>query len=561
MPFLSILLVWLLFALIVGVETRARNSITLIILLIFIAKTLTTIAGKILAPEDSLQRLISCPEELAAYFYIWAKRFIYYSVYGYMPLGIFIQIGLTGALLPVLWAIYKLGLIALAAIFVLQWKDTLKDKLSIEEQDGVLKHSLARVYNLILGKLYIVIILYFLTLITIAAFAYTGTALQLIFRMIGSLIIIAVGVGLWQLVRFLFNKLFSVSDRVKERFPGLEAKVNKYISFVQIAINIFLFLITATFILETWGLDLADFIVAGIGGIIIKKLVSIGITVVLALLAIDASQYFIQRMLEEKAGDQDKGIELSKRVKTFLPLFNNLVKYVTFFIAGMIILGQFGVDITPILAGAGVIGLAVGFGAQSLVKDVISGFFILFEDLISVGDVVNIKGTGGLVEAVNLRTIRMRDLSGNVHVIPNSNIDMITNMTKEYSRFVLDLGVSYREDVDEVIQIVKEVAEELRADPYYGQNMIAPLEVLGVDDFGESQVTIKFRITTKPIKQWETARELRRRIKKAFDAKDIEIPYPHHTIYIGDPKYKAPQPLTIKLESKPASIAQDDKKP
>ena len=165
-----------------------------------------------------------------------------------------------------------------------------------------------------------------------------------------------------------------------------------------------------------------------------------------------------------------------------------------------------------------------------------------------MGDVVIAKGTGGLVEAVNLRTIKLRDLAGNDHVIPNSNIDMITNMTKDYSRYVLDVGVSYREDVDEVIQVLKDIDDEMRKDPGYKHDILQPLEVLGVDDFGASQVTIRTRITTKPIKQWNVAREMRRRIKRRFDDLGIEIPFPHMTLYIGDPKREAPQPLVIKIQ-------------
>jgi len=165
-----------------------------------------------------------------------------------------------------------------------------------------------------------------------------------------------------------------------------------------------------------------------------------------------------------------------------------------------------------------------------------------------VGDVAVIGDKGGLVEQMNLRTLVLRDLSGNVHVIPCGAIDKVMNMTKEYSRYVLDVGVSYREDVDEVMQVVNEIFEELRRDPDFGPDIIEPLEILGVEDFGDSQVTIRTRLTTKPIKQWRVAREFRRRIKKTFDERGIEIPFPHRTIYIGDPKTTLPMPLHVKLE-------------
>jgi len=177
------------------------------------------------------------------------------------------------------------------------------------------------------------------------------------------------------------------------------------------------------------------------------------------------------------------------------------------------------------------------------VKDVLSGFFILLEDSIGVGDVVEIAGVGGLVEEVRLRTIRLRDLSGNVHVVPNGSVDKVKNMTKDYSYYLFDLGVAYREDVDEVMAVVQEIAEGLRTDRDFAADILEPLEMLGVDQFADSAVIIKCRIKTVPIKQWRVGREMNRRIKKTFDAKGIEIPFPHHTLYWGEPKKGAPLPV------------------
>jgi small-conductance mechanosensitive channel len=216
-----------------------------------------------------------------------------------------------------------------------------------------------------------------------------------------------------------------------------------------------------------------------------------------------------------------------------------------------------GINITPILAGVGILGLAVGFGAQTLVKDIINGLFILVEDSISVGDVVNIRNTGGLVEAVNLRTIRLRDLQGSVHIIPNSQVEMITNMTKDYSYYVLDVGIAYREDTDEVVAALQEIDTEMRADPAFAPDMLEPIEILGVERFADSAVVIRARLKTKPIRQWTVGREFNRRMKKLFDARGIEIPFPHHTIYWGEPKRGAvaPPQLHIDNQETPAHAA------
>jgi len=180
-----------------------------------------------------------------------------------------------------------------------------------------------------------------------------------------------------------------------------------------------------------------------------------------------------------------------------------------------------------------VVGLAIGFGAQTLVKDIITGIFILTEDQIAVGDVVRIGTHSGLVEQLTLRTIRLRDLAGNVHIIPFSEVTTVENMTKDFSRYVFEVGVAYREDTDEVAQVLYDIADELRADEVYGPLIVAPFEVMGVDSFGDNAVNIRARITTQPIQQWKVGREFNRRMKKRFDELGIEIPFPHRTLYFG----------------------------
>ncbi len=240
--------------------------------------------------------------------------------------------------------------------------------------------------------------------------------------------------------------------------------------------------------------------------------------------------------------------EFQKRTQTLGSIIRYVLVIAILIVAAMTVLKELGVEIGPVLAAAGIVGLAVGFGAQSLVKDVISGFFILLEDQIRVGDVVEIGGKSGLVEKINLKTTILRDLSGNVHYIPNGHIDVVTNMTKEYSRYVFDIGIAYKEDVDEVIEVIKEVDEELRNDPDYKDDIIEPIEVLGLDQFANSSVIIRARTTTKPIKQWRVGREFNRRLKKKFDERNIEIPFPHITLYMGQDKQGQAPPLRIVKE-------------
>ena len=239
-------------------------------------------------------------------------------------------------------------------------------------------------------------------------------------------------------------------------------------------------------------------------------------------------------ILASHVKDQEAGTAL-KRAATLTGILRTIALTAVWAIVIIESLQFVGLDVAPILAGAGILGLAVGFGAQNLVRDLISGFFIILEDQIRLGDVAVINGTGGLVETITFRTISLRDFSGVVHIFPNGGINSLSNMTKEWSAFVLDLGVAYSEDTDRVVRVMQEVGEELRQDRQFGPMMIEPIEVVGVENFADSAVILRARIKTKPLEQWNIGREYRRRLKKALDSRGIVIPFPHRTLSFSDP--------------------------
>jgi len=246
-----------------------------------------------------------------------------------------------------------------------------------------------------------------------------------------------------------------------------------------------------------------------------------------------------------------------KRVTTLSRVFRYVSSVVIVAMTGMAVLSQIGISIAPILGAAGVVGIAVGFGAQSIVKDFFSGFTILLENQIRQGDVVTIAGKSGVVESITLRNVRLRGYDGNVHFIPTGSIDTVTNMSMEFSQAVFDVGVAYRENVDEVFEVMRDTARALREDPTFGPKLLDDLEVAGVDQWGDSAVVIKARIKCRPLEQWSVRREYLRRLKHAFDARDIEIPFPHVTVYAGQPKTgRAPAlPLFVEGEGGVARVA------
>lgn len=238
-----------------------------------------------------------------------------------------------------------------------------------------------------------------------------------------------------------------------------------------------------------------------------------------------------ERLITHK--DAIREDEITLRMVTLINLFRWLGNIIIVGLVLYMVLENFGFNMAPLLAGAGIIGLAFGFGGQYLIRDLINGLFILIEGQYRVNDVVKINEYGGLVEDINLRITTLRDLEGRVIIVPNGEIKTVVNYTKEYAQALFDIGVAYKENVDRVIEVIKKVGSEIREDKYFGKLILADLEMFGVDDFGDSQVTIKFRIKTLPIKQWEVSREFRRRLKNRFDELGIEIPFPHRTLYWG----------------------------
>ena len=238
--------------------------------------------------------------------------------------------------------------------------------------------------------------------------------------------------------------------------------------------------------------------------------------------------------------------EAQKRADTLSSVIRWVLRTGILLMAAVMLLAQLGVQIGPIIAAAGVVGLAVGFGAQNLVQDVISGFFLLLEDQVRVGDVVQLNDKSGLVEKITLRMVILRDFAGNVHYVRNGKIDVVTNMTKEYSRCVFEIGVAYREDTDEVTKVIEAIGRDLQSDPAFKDDILEPVEIIGLDEFADSAVVIKARLKTKPSKQWRVKREFNRRLKKQFDELGIEIPFPHITLYPGKDK-KGDSP-TLKVE-------------
>ena len=264
----------------------------------------------------------------------------------------------------------------------------------------------------------------------------------------------------------------------------------------------------------------------------------------LTWLALRLSRKLLARLrhhMQQDVGDRER----LKRLDTLERVFRYVATVVITLVGTMLVLSEVGISIAPILATAGVLGIAIGFGAQSLVKDYFNGFFLLLENQVRVGDVVEVASKSGLVEEMTLRYIRLRDFEGSVHYIPNGVVDTVTNRSRGFAYAVIDVGVAYREDLDEVYGVMREAAAELRADPEFAPKIVEDLEIAGVDKWADSAVVIRCRFKAMPLEQWSVRRAYLYRLKKAFDAAGIEIPYPHLTLYAGQDKDGSAPPLRL----------------
>jgi small conductance mechanosensitive channel len=267
------------------------------------------------------------------------------------------------------------------------------------------------------------------------------------------------------------------------------------------------------------------------------------LAVVLRRVAYKALDAVSTRLLE---AEEDP--ERDKSIATLTQVGHYIITVLVLLVSGMLVLSELGISIAPILAAAGVLGIAVGFGAQSLVKDYFTGLFMLLENQIRQGDVVEIAGKSGLVEQMTLRYTRLRDYNGNVHTIPNGLIETVTNSSRGYAHAVIDVGIAYREDIDTVYEIMRCEGAALRADPEFADKIETDIEIAGVEDWAESAVILRCRFRVKPLEQWGVRRAYLYRLKKAFDTAGIEIPFPHLTIYAGQLKDGSAPPLRLVKE-------------
>jgi moderate conductance mechanosensitive channel len=539
--------------------SKGRTLVLLLFTLLFLYQLVMAAFYILLSPEDARARLLPFSDEDANYLWIWMRRFFLYALFYFMTTR---SIMWTQA--PQLYFSYLRGFLLLPfplmlTVFIFQLAREIRIKhgqlMETDEKmpekeisDKNPKTERRAISGLI--RYWVIPATGYVWAISLSLITKYDKGFDYLLRTtLGTALAVILVFVLFRILDLIFRRFFRIKDQTRRRFPGLEQKTNRYLLMVKKGLRITIIVVALGTIAQIWGIPVSTFVASDLGATIILRMVAIIFTVAVIAAVMEFNNAVAAYLLKEKRRGKKRNI--SQKQKTLVPVIQTAINIAAGFVGGIIVLERMGVNTTPILAGAGIIGLAVGFGSQTLVKDIISGLFILFEESIRVGDWAMVGGKGGSVESVGLRTVKLRDMNGTLHVISNSSIDSLSNFSKVFSRTVMDIGVAYREDVDEVIELLKELGETLQKDPDHGPNILEPLEVFGLDRFEDSAVIIRARFKTKPLKQWGIKRAFYRLMKRAFDERGIEIPFPHRTIYMGEPKEGSAPPLHVDIAPKP----------
>jgi len=498
-------------------------------------------AARVALLSPSAAALLDFSEETRNYLYIWMRRFTGWAVFGPAVANGAWWLGVPGAIYALILRGTVMVLAILAVIFVLQNRRAValwlrgnagagKDSERGEERRwGLLRHQMAEIWH-ILAIIYLVgtFGIYVLHIEGGLALLLRATSLSVVVLVAAALVL--------RFIQRLGRTGFAVRPDLKARFPTLEARTNRYLPVLFFLASAIVYFFTALALLQVWGIGAFAWFDTVAGRQMRGSFFATLVALVLGLVLWELFSAALERYLHSLAG---RPHAQHARLRTLLPLLRTTVAVLIIVTTGLIVLAQLGLNIAPFLAGAGVIGLAVGFGSQALVKDVITGLFILAEDQLAVGDAVDVGKGQGVVEALSIRSLRLRDIAGNLVTIPFSEVTTVKNMSRDYANVVCDVGVVFRADPDRVTAVLRRVGAELAADPAWSHILLGPVEVLGLDRFTDNAVVIRSQVKVAPLQQWNVGRELNRRIKRAFDTDGIEMPAGNQTRYLD-----APPPLT-----------------
>jgi small-conductance mechanosensitive channel len=532
-------------------ELELARLLTLVVLNAYVAcRGVMCLVRMLVSPNNEALRLVQVSGETAAYIEIWVRRIAFVAVYGAAVAESLLLLGLQPAAHDALLKLVSLVVHLFFVVIVLQCRSAVAERIRAPETSrgalAVLRNRLAELWHLIA---------IFLLLAQWVVWAIDlRNGLSLLGRYVA---LTAIALAAARFVSTLalggLNRTFRIAPTFVKRYPGLEARANRYYPLLRGTISGIISMITAVILLQAWGVDAVDWFRSGsIGGSLISAAMTICLTAVAAAAIWECTNAAIDRHLARLAS----GAHLARaaRLRTLLPMLRTTLLVAIFIVVGLMTLSEIGVNVAPLIAGAGILGVAIGFGSQKLVQDLITGVFLLLENAMQVGDRVTVSGLSGTVENLSIRTIRLRASDGSVHIIPFSAVTSVTNTNRGIGNAAISVNVSLTEDTDRVSEVLEEIARNMRKEPAFERAMLGDFELWGVDKVDASVATIVGQIVCTAAGRWSVQREFNRRMKMRFQELGIAIANPTHTIMLWAPPEATAEPQRHDEVSAPIRI-------
>ncbi|HEY0417897.1 MAG TPA: mechanosensitive ion channel domain-containing protein, partial [Acetobacteraceae bacterium] len=492
-----------------GIEPVTRLVILAALNAYVLYRVVMSITRMLVAPDSKRLRLAAIPDDTAAYILRWTRRIAAIAIFGYAVIEAGLLFGLYRLGHDALLKLLALVVHALLVIIILQCREGVAER--IEPRPGATGLA-ARVRRVVAPLWHIVAIIYVMALWLVQALEVPDGATRLLRVFLVTAAILAAGRLVLLLLLGAMNRFARLGAGLSHNKAGVEARVSVYSPMARTLAKVLVSALTIIVLLEAWGFPAISWFSSGaLGGRLVAALSSVGVTILLALLVWEAVNAAIQRHLARLVAQSQ--LARSARLRTLLPMLRTALLVAICVVVGLMVLSEIGVNIAPLLAGAGVIGIAIGFGSQKLVQDVITGLFLLLENTMQVGDVVTLASLSGTVENLSVRTIRLRAVDGAVHIVPFSAVTTVTNMTRDFAYAVVDVSVGLNEEPDRITGVLQGIAREMRAEDRWAPVVSADLEVMGVEKFLDNAWVLRVRLRTTASQRWAVTRELNRRIK------------------------------------------------
>ncbi|MCE8053153.1 mechanosensitive ion channel [Halomonas desiderata] len=488
-------------------------------------------------------RLLPISAAEASYWNRWLARLIGLVGYGLLVVAPLTSVYLAPTMGQAVGALIMFGAFIYAVAVVLKNRLRIRDELNAMAARS--DFTATRISLQLFARTWHLFALAYFLMVLVLTLTRPADALPFVLMAtLKTVVVVVVGMLLSSLLTHSIGRRIRLSDDMRRKLPLLEPRLNSYVPNALRVIRTVILAAVVLLVLDAWGaFDLAAWYASEPGRGLVGTLVSVAVILLLAI----GVWLGLASLIEHKLNPETGTGEPDARAKTLLTLFRNALAIALITMTAMIVLSEIGINIGPLIAGAGVLGLAIGFGAQKLVQDIITGIFIQVENAMNTGDVVSVGGITGTAERLSIRSVGIRDLSGTYHIVPFSSVDTVSNFMREFGYHVGEYGIAYRESIDEAIVALREAFDELAADETHKMNIVAPLEVAGVTALANSSVNIRVRIKTTPGTQWGIGRAYNRLVKLHFDAKGIEIPFPHTTLYFGVGKEGEAPPANVRL--------------